>query len=97
MIHIIPADENHHEETPQCPCKPFMELAQNIDGSIRTPRHPSNDSPFKRTNRHEVTFITISQLNFMTKWQRFRVQFGLYLTIFGVPLLLIIGLIEFFK
>ena len=36
MIHIIPADETNHEETPHCPCKPFMELAQNIDGSLRT-------------------------------------------------------------
>ena len=36
MIHIIPGDENHHEETPHCKCKPFMELAENIDGSIRT-------------------------------------------------------------
>jgi hypothetical protein len=36
MIHIIPADETNHEETPICPCKPYMELTQNIDGSIRT-------------------------------------------------------------
>jgi hypothetical protein len=36
MIHIIPADETHHDETPDCPCRPYMELAQNVDGSIRT-------------------------------------------------------------
>jgi hypothetical protein len=36
MTHIIPVDENHHEETLHCPCKPFMELAQNIDGTLRT-------------------------------------------------------------
>jgi hypothetical protein len=33
---IIPADENHREESPHCKCKQFMELAQNIDGSLRT-------------------------------------------------------------
>ena len=75
-----------------------MELAQNIDGSIRTLGTPvmihlSREQIDMKSLlfRNSITHFT------MTPFARFRVQFGLYLIIFGAPLLLIIGLVNYFK
>jgi hypothetical protein len=40
MIHIIPSDEENHQASNDCPCHPYLELAHNIDGSLRTLNSP---------------------------------------------------------
>jgi hypothetical protein len=87
MIHIIPSDETNHEETPHCPCKPYMELAQNIDGSIRTLGTPVMIHLSKEQIDMKSFLLQLAS-NFMT-WERFKVNAGLFFMMFVLPPIII--------